>query len=397
MGSSALYHMAKQKMNVLGLERFEVSHGFGSSHGLSRIIRLAYYEHPSYVDLLKRAFALWGLLEIESKTKLFTRTGSLDIGFKDSRTFVGSKESCRVHDLDHTILNREQLVGRFAGWQSIPANDDLYAVYQPTGGVLNPEKCNLQHIKIAKAYGARVSENETVEDVVIYGQNDILIKTSKSEYLTSKVVLSPGAWLSDLIDRSKSLSSIKMFKTISNSLKPERNVVIWYKSQKPELYMPQNFPVFNLNYKNDEHYYGFPIIDSGLYEYEKVGFKIGKYHHRKEEISTSMLDRNADWRMQFSDKDRACLNKITETLLKDAYGEVLHQVACIFTNSPDKHFIIDCSPTNSNVIVISACSGHGFKFSSVMGEILAHYVTNGSVSNYPFGKVDWFKVNNRFS
>jgi sarcosine oxidase len=128
MGSSALYHMSKQKINVLGLEQFQVSHPFGSSHGLSRIIRLAYYEHPVYVDLLKRAFVLWDELESVSKNKrLFTQTGSLDIGFKNSRTFVGSKESCRVHKLEHSILDRSQLIDRFEGWQSIPVDDDLYA------------------------------------------------------------------------------------------------------------------------------------------------------------------------------------------------------------------------------------------------------------------------------
>jgi sarcosine oxidase len=396
MGSSTLYHLAKRNSNVLGIEQFKVNHSYGSSHGLSRIIRMAYFESPDYVDMLRRSYYLWDQLEHETNEKLLTKTGSLDIGKKDSKIVIGSKLTCEEQKLEHTFLNQEELINKFPGWHDIPKEMDVVAVYQPDGGILNPEKCTSAHVKQAIKMGVKVHEEEKFIDLKIYGKNEVLVKTNKSEYLTSKIILSPGAWLGGFLKNCPELNKLKAFQKISSILTPQRNVVIWYKSSKPDLYQTHNFPVFILDIDN-EMFYGFPITNNGESPHEKFGFKIGKYHHRKQNLSYEMLNSKADWRTNFDREDEQVLGAGVKLVLKDAYGPVLKQTACIFTNTPDEHFIIDPCPDPDYpcVAVVSACSGHGFKFSSVIGEIMATLVTQKTES-YQYSETDWLRAKRFF-
>src|SRR5688500_6468549 len=159
MGSAAAYHLAKRGHSVVAMEQFAPGHDRGSSHGLSRIIRLAYFEHPSYVPLLRRAFTLWRDLEEASNEQLLHVTGAIDAGMPGSRVFEGSLESCRVHGLRHEVLSAEQVAERFPGYRLPPG---FRALFQPDGGFLEPEKCIQAYATLASAQGALVRVGTSV-------------------------------------------------------------------------------------------------------------------------------------------------------------------------------------------------------------------------------------------
>ncbi len=306
-----------------------------------------------------------------------------------SRIFTGSKLTCEQEKLDHTILTPNQLKSRFPGWQDLPENARLWAVYQSDGGFLHPEKCVSTHVNLARTkYGAHVRENEKVLSLKMYDRNRlVLVKTCQGEYLTSKLVLIPGPWLGGFINSSATLSQINILAQIAKILKPQRNVVTWYKSQRPELYGVGNFPVFVLNY-NEEFFYGFPAD-------AEFGFKIGKYHHRGENLSHEMLNQNeAAWRCKFDAQDESVVGSAVKSLMPKAYGRVTKQTACVFTNTPDEHFIIDSQPDPSYpcLAIVSACSGHGFKFASVIGDIMAQLITKKNNIKYEYADIEWLRA-----
>src|SRR5947209_4084225 len=161
MGSATAYHLARRGRKVLGLERYDVPHEMGSSHGITRIIRLAYYEHPSYVPLLRRAYELWRDLQQQAGEQLLFLTGSLDAGPAGSEVFEGSRASCEAHGLAHEVLTGTELNRRFPGYR-LPA--ETRAVFQPEGGFLTPERCIVAHVRLAQAAGAEIHAREPVLD-----------------------------------------------------------------------------------------------------------------------------------------------------------------------------------------------------------------------------------------
>lgn len=211
--------------------------------------------------------------------------------------------------------------------------------------------------------------------------------------MTSKLILSSGPWLGGFIKNSPALSKIASLQKISSILTPQRNVVIWYRSSTPELYRPSNFPVFVLDY-NTDFFYGFPITGETSSESERCGFKIGKYNHRKETLAHESLGKEAKWRERFDREDEEVIGAAVKDLLPSAYGQVLRHASCIFTNTPDEHFIVDAcpDPTYRCIGILSACSGHGFKFASVIGEIMATLVQTKKEGSYEYANVDWLKA-----
>lgn len=347
MGSAVTYELAKRGLSVVGIERNSIGHDRGSSHGLSRIIRLAYFEHPSYVPLLKRAFALWRELEAESGQTLLHVTGAIDAGVTGSRVFEGSLEACGVHGLTHEVLNPEQVHRRFPGYH-LP--DDCMAVYQPDGGFLEPEKCIHAFVDRAIARGARIMANAGARGWSRSGAG-VTVELENETIHASQLVLCGGAWMPTLAP------------SLAHLLRPERQVVAWFEVEDTAAFRLDRFPVFVMTTTNGT-FYGFP-------EFGVPGFKIGKYHHRSETVDPDSMDRTVHA------SDEAVLRECVQSVFPAANGPVLRSSTCIFTNTPDEHFIIDRLPGAPEVLVVSACSGHGFKFCSVVGEIVADLVTDG--------------------
>lgn len=345
MGSAAAYHLAKRGQRVLALERFAIPHEMGSSHGFTRIIRLAYFEHPSYVPLLRRAYELWRALEHECGEQLLHVTGSIDAGVPGSRTFEGSRHSCEVHSLPHAILTSAQLSKRFPGFR-LPG--DLLAVLQPDGGFLVPERCILAHSTLAARHGAEIRSEERVIGWETTATG-VRVTTERATYDAGQMVIAAGSWTQAMVP------------SLSPLLSPERQVLAWFDIADPGLFTPARFPVFNLD-TDDRHWYGFP-------EHGTPGFKIGCYHHLREQVDPDTLDRTA-----VTEGDLSLLRDLVRRCFPAADGNPLLTKVCLFTNTPDEHFILDRLPGAPEVVVASACSGHGFKFCSVVGEIVADLV-----------------------
>jgi sarcosine oxidase len=347
MGSAAVYHLARRGQRVLGLERFDIPHSMGSSHGVTRIIRLAYYEHPSYVPLLRRAYELWRELETTVDEQLLHITGSLDAGPEGSQCYEGSLASCIEHRLPHDILTGAQVNERFPGYR-LP--ETHRAVLQPDGGYLLSERCIVAHVNAAQALGAEVHARERVLGWEPR-PDAIRVTTDHGVYEADRLIVSAGAWVGELVPGLKPLTS------------PERQVLAWLQPSRPELFEQARFPVFNL-FVDEGHFYGFPVVSV-------PGFKFGLYHHLDEQVDPETINREANAR------DEAVLRSFAERYFPDGAGPTMALRTCMFTNAPDEHFILDLHPDDSRVVVASPCSGHGFKFCSVVGEITADLVETG--------------------
>jgi sarcosine oxidase len=361
MGSAALYHLARRGQKCLGLERFNIPHDRGSSHGITRIIRLAYYEHPSYVPLLRRAYELWRELETEAGVPLLHITGSIDAGPAGSSVFEGSRASCVEHGLPYRIYSTRELTARFPGYR-LPA--ETLALFQPDGGFLAPELCVSYHVILAQARGAEVHARERVLGWES-GSGGVSVTTDRARYEAERLIVSTGAWISDFVPALKGKAS------------PERQVLAWLQPREPGFFDPGVFPVFNLAVP-EGRYYGFPVF--GI-----PGFKFGRYHHRNEYTDPDDVDRECN------SEDERILRDFAERYFPDGAGPTLSMHACLFTNTPDEHFVIDLLPGDPRVVVASPCSGHGFKFASVVGEILADLAETGesrhNISLFPMGRL----------
>lgn len=351
MGSAACYHLARRGQRVLGLERFDIPHSMGSSHGVNRIIRLAYYEDPSYVPLLRRAYALWRELEQGFGEQLLHITGSIDASEGDSWLFEQSRLSCELHELPYEVLNSEQLRERFPAFQ-LP--DGHLALLQPDGGFVASERAIVAHVEGALEFGAEIHGREAVTGWEAT-DGGVVVETDHDRYIADKLVVSAGAWAGDLIPQLESL------------LTRERQVLVWFQPQTPALFKPALFPVFNLAH-GDDRLYGFPVF--GI-----PGFKFGRYHHRHEIVDPETMAREPDA------ADEALLRELAGRYFPEGVGPTLSLRTCIFTNSPDEHFIVDTLPDDDRVVIASPCSGHGFKFASVIGEIAADLAMSGETAH----------------
>ena len=348
MGSAAVYHLAERGLDVLGLERFDIPHTQGSSHGLTRIIRRAYYEHPSYIPLVERAYELWDDLAEESGRPVIHRTGSVDAGPEGNVVFEGSRRSCEEYDIPHEVLTGAEVNERFPGYD-LP--EDYRAVYQADGGFVAPEQAIVAHVEGAQAAGAEVRARESVHDWAETPDGGVRVWTDRDTYEADALVLAAGAWNYKLTDALDGLAV------------PERQVLAWLQPETPADFDPDNMPVWNLSVP-EGRFYGLPI-------YEVPGFKLGKYHHLDEQVDPDDYDTDP------SPADELLLRDFTRKYFPDAAGPTMRLATCMFTNSPDEHFILDTLPDHPQVAVGAGFSGHGFKFASVVGEILADFAADG--------------------
>jgi len=332
---------------VLGLERYDVVHDYGSSHGLTRIIRLAYWEHPTYVALLRRSYELWRELERLSGERLLHITGGVDAGPTGGPIFTGALQSSRLHGLPHEVMNGSELHRRFPGYH-LPA--DIQCLYQPDAGFLLPERCNLAHINGALSGGAEVRCREPVLEWGVKG-GGCWVRTAEGRFEAGRLVICAGPWASKLIPELEGLAV------------PERQVLAWLQPKRPEYFTPEVFPVFYIEVE-EGRYYGFPTFDV-------PGFKFGKYHHRGEQVDPDKVKREVE------PADEELLRSFATRYFPDAAGPTLMLKTCLFTNSPDSHFILDLHPSHPEVALAAGFSGHGYKFCGVVGEIMADLVQHG--------------------
>ncbi|MDO6432067.1 N-methyl-L-tryptophan oxidase [Flavitalea sp. BT771] len=349
-GSSTLYHLARTGKKVLGIDRFQPPHTHGSSHGESRIIRQAYYEDPIYVPLLKAAYPLWADIEKASGKKLFQKTGGLMLGIEDTAVIKGSRLSAETHHIPYEYLSSSDLQKRFPAFLPQP---DTVGLLENEAGILFPEACITAFLTQAVHNGAHMICNESVLHITP-GNDNVELTTSTGKYTAGQLILSAGAWTGQLLPELQLPLSVK------------RQPLYWFKEGDPSRatrYLPANMPVYIWEYLPGRMFYGFPDLGNGI--------KIA-WHHRGETIQPDELK-------QFTSSEEIReMQQIAEKYLGMApiYNTSL---VCMYTNTPDEHFIIDRHPVFKNIIIASPCSGHGFKFSSLTGKILSDMATDKKI------------------
>lgn len=350
MGSATAFHLASRGIDVLGLERYDIPHARGSSHGETRIIRKPQYEDPAYVPLVRRAYDLWRALEERTGRDLLHVTGGLDIGAPDSEVVRGSLRSCTANDIDHEVLTASEVADRFPAYD-LPASHR--AVYQPDGGFLVPEQCIIAHVEAAQAEGGTIRAREPVDEFTSLPDGGVRVSTHKGTYEAEKLVVTAGAWTRELLPDLAQLAV------------PERQVLAWLRPTDPPKFDPGAFPVF-VHDTADAHFYGVP-------RYDVPGFKIGKFNHFGETADPGAVaePRPADERR---------LRRYAERYFPEGAGPTMKLATCMFTNTPDGDFIVDTLPDRPHITVGAGFSGHGFKFASVIGAVLADLAVDTSPS-----------------
>lgn len=361
MGSATAFQLARRGQRVLGLERFDIPNAMGSSHGISRIIRLPYYEHSEYVPLLLRAFELWRDIEQVSGQELLVTTGSIDAGREDGELFGGALASARLHKLPHEVLTGAELNARYPGYH-LPAA--TRAVFSPQGGLLASERAIVAHVNAAISHGADIHARERVLSWEAHPSGEgVVVVTDRGRYAAGRLVITAGAWIGELAPVAKPLAIA------------ERQVLAWLQPTRPEWFTTERFPVFNIDVE-EGRYYGFPV-------FEVPGFKFGRYHHQGESGTPDQLRREPDA------ADEALLRQFAGRYFPHGNGATMALRTCMFTNTPDEHFIIDHHPAHRQVVLASPCSGHGYKFCSVVGEVLTDLATGDGSTRH---RIDFLRL-----
>src|SRR6267143_7214611 len=344
MGSASAFHLARRGKKVLGLDRFAPPHAFGSSHGQSRIIREAYFEHPLYVPLVQRAYELWAELAKASGQRLLLQTGGLMIGPPDGVVVKGTLASAQTHHLQHELRSVEEIRRRFP---AIDPRDDMVGVWEPRAGVVFPELCVQAHLRFAQESGASLKFNEAVTSWSDSGDS-LEVKTAQGVYHCKHLVISAGSWARELIPELPVVV--------------ERQVLVWFEQHAPQLFSPDRCPIYLFEYERNRYFYGFPELGSGV--------KVAR-HHEGLPTTPDSVDR------EVNPEEIKSLHELVRSFLPELAGKALDAVVCLYTNMSDEHFLIDWHPKTRRVLVCSPCSGHGFKFSSAIGEVVADLVLNG--------------------
>ena len=347
MGSAALYALARRGVRVLGIERFAPGHDRGSSHGATRIIRLAYWEHPSYVPLLRRAYELWRELEAAAGQQLLHITGVAEIGPPDGVLVRGTLAAAQLHALPHEVLAAPELMRRLPAFR-LP--DDFVAVLQPDGGFLAAEPSIHALVALAQAAGAELRSGETVRAIEPRA-GGVRVVTDRAAIEAGVAIVTAGPWTKSLLP------------DLAAPLTATRQVMAWFAPTEPALFAAGRFPVFLIESRHGIHY-GFPPFGPGL--------KVARHYHRDEAVDPDDPDR------AISSDDEALIRAALVDYLPAANGKLLDAKTCRYTMTPDGDFLIDRLPGAPQVIVASPCSGHGFKFAPVIGEILADLATMGA-------------------
>jgi sarcosine oxidase len=347
MGSAALRELARRKRSVLGIERFAAGHDRGSSHGATRIIRLAYFEHPSYVPLVQRAYEMWREIEAAAGQKLLHVTGVAEMGPPEGQLVKGTLASARLHGLRHEVLSAAALMRRFPVFRLPP---DYIAVVQPDGGFLLAEPSIRALLAQANHAGAQVRERATVRAIEPRA-NGVRVLTDGGAIDARAAIVAAGPWLKSLLP------------DLPVRLRVTRQVMAWFAPAEPEPFAPGLFPVFLIESRHGMHY-GFP-------PFAGRGIKVAKHHHRNEAVDPDCYDRTA------SAEDESLIRALLADHIPAADGPLLDAKTCLYAVTPDGDFIIDRLPGFPQLIIASPCSGHGFKFAPAIGEILADLATVG--------------------
>ena len=358
MGSSACYHLASRGCKVLGLEQFDIAHEFGAHAGQSRIIRKAYFENSDYVPLLERAYSNWHALEAETGKRVYFKTGLVYFGPSDHLLIKGVKKSASLYNVVLQNVDHKSAKKRFPSF-NIPT--DFEILFEPEAGFLTPE--NAIRLFAAQATG-KGAEIHTHEKVIAWKQNErgVVVTTDRNVYSCKKLVITAGPWAG------------KMIPTLADKLKITRQFVAWVNPNRWNDFELNNFPCWLMTDESSSGcYYGFPILNETEFG-PPHGLKVA-HHYPARETDPDYVDR------QMRHEDREDLNYVLDKYLPGCFESLLSHKICLYANSPDEDFIIDkLLGYDDHISIACGFSGHGFKFASVVGEILADLALDGETN-----------------
>jgi len=355
MGAAALAHLASRDrgLEVVGVEQDDVPSARGSSAGETRVIRKAYAEDPRYVPLLVRAYALWGELEARSGERLFERVGCLNLGPVDHAAIRGVRESVARHGLPHEVLDADAVRARFA---VVPRAGDV-GVFEQDAGFLRPSACTAAHARWAQSRGAELRTHARVTELDVRAASVVARLDDGAAIEADHAVVSAGPWL----------ASAPALRGVARALRLAvgRQAQLWFEPAAPEAARPPKLPAF-IHFTERGAFYGIPPDDA----HPSPAVKVCR-HHGGEATSADALDR------ALRPADEADVRRYVREHLPAADGPLVRSHVCMYTNTPDEHFVVGTLPGAPHVVVLGGFSGHGYKMASVVGEIAADLVVSG--------------------
>jgi sarcosine oxidase len=352
IGSAAAYHLAARGRRVLGLDRFPIAHDRGSSHGQTRLVRQAYFEHPDYVPLLLRAYELWRELEQRVGRRLLVESGLVMAGPPNGGVIAGALASAQLHRLSVDRMSAREARGR---WPVFALPEDWAVVHEPHGGYLFVEACVGAHAEAARQAGATLEHGVAVHGWRSEGTG-IAVETDRGTYRADRLVLAPGSWAAGLLQ----LPAVPL--TVL------RKSLFWYAPSPAAQasFAAGALPCFAFDAPTG-FFYGFPQIDGR-------GVKVAEHTGGRAVADPLAVDREIDR----DEKQR--VEQILEAHLPALGRRCTEHAVCLYTMSPDHHFLVGLHPANDRVAIAAGFSGHGFKFASVMGEALADLAIAGETA-----------------
>ena len=352
MGSAAACQLALRGHRVVGFEQFTTPHNKGASHGATRVIRQSYFESPAYVPLLLRAYELWRDLERATERDLLNTCGGLMTGRPDSEVVAGSRRSAETHGLPHEMLDAREINRRYPAFQ-LPAG--AVGLFEANAGFLHTEASVKAHLDRAAELGAEL-HFETPALGWSATANGVEVRTASGRYQAEKLVITAGAWTS------------KVLADLGLPLEVERQVLYWLQpTGGVEPFRLGHFPIFIHQASAGLLPYGFPSLDG-----PEGGVKVALYRAPIASICTpDTVDR------EIHPAEIEIMRNTIAEIIPSLRGTYLKGATCLYTNTPDKHFILDTHPAHPRVCIGGGFSGHGFKFCSVVGEVLAELAESG--------------------
>jgi sarcosine oxidase len=340
MGAALAWRLAARDVRVVGLDRYHPPHALGSTHGRSRIIREAYYEHPHYVPMVQRAFGLWAELEGESRTRLYQPTGGLMIGPADGPLVSGARTSAARHGVPVQVWSRDELAARVP---VLTPPADAIGLFEPRAGVLDPERAVSALLSSASARGADLRFDALVAGFEVVDAGVIVRTAGGDQFEAEQLILAAGGWMTTLLP------------DLALPLLVERAVQYWFHTGGDTRYTPSALPIFLLEAPGGRMLYGLPDQGHGL--------KLAEHHNGEKSTADAV-------RREVSPAEPGQFLEFAAPFVP-GLGAPSATAVCFYTNTPDEHFILDRHPQHDRVYLVSACSGHGFKFAPAIAELVA--------------------------
>jgi sarcosine oxidase len=355
-GASLVHELARRGVSVMGLDMYTPPHEHGSTTGRTRIIREAYYEDPLYVPLVQRASDLWAELEELTGTVLHRRTGGLMTGGPDGEVVPGTLASAKAHELPHELLDADGIRRRFPVMQP---KEDMVGVYEPNAGVLLLDACMRTLLEQGQAYGAKLRSDTRVTSWSA-GDHGVTLETTSGVVCAPRAVFVPGSWMNPLLALEKGSTPLQLTLTV------ERQPTHWFAAAPGVRGLhAQECPVTLVERADGRLFYTVPDIGHGV--------KASR-HHGGHIVTVDTVDRT------ISAAEEQSVRAMLDEWMPGAAHRVLDTAVCLYTNTPDHHFLVDRHPAHDNVLLLSACSGHGFKFTTALAEVAADLALEGAAA-----------------